>query len=33
MKSKQGFAQRVDSFEIAAYELGKDHWTEGFILD
>ncbi len=33
MKPKRGFAQQVDGFEISAYELGKDHWTEGFILD
>ena len=26
-----GFRDTPDAFEIAKYELNKDHWTEGFL--
>lgn len=26
-----GFRDRPESFEIARYSIGQDHWTEGFI--
>jgi hypothetical protein len=26
-----GFAEHPDGFEISAYEIGRDHWTEGFL--
>jgi len=30
--SKQpGFCERPDCFYVGEYELGKDHWTEGFV--
>jgi len=31
MKKKPGFAQKGGAFEIASYEVNKDHWPEGFI--
>jgi hypothetical protein len=31
LKDKRGFREYPDGFEIAEYEIGKDHWTEGFI--
>lgn len=31
LKSKAGFKDSPDGFEISEYVLGKDHWTEGFI--
>ncbi|GEM_PF-248116 len=30
LKSKNGFRDRPDAFEISEYELDKDNWTEGF---
>ena len=33
LKSKPGFLDFLQAFEIHSYELGKDHWTEGFIRD
>ena len=33
LKSKPGFLDFPQAFEIHSYELGKDHWTEGFIRD
>ena len=26
-----GFSEHLGGFEISAYEVGKDHWTEGFV--
>ena len=31
LKTKPGFSEEGGAFEIASYELNKDHWTEGFI--
>jgi hypothetical protein len=31
LKDKPGFVQ--EGFKVHAYELGRDHWTEGFIRD
>ena len=31
VKSQPGFCNRPNDFHISKYELGKDHWTEGFI--
>ena len=28
-----GFSSCPEGFEIAAYEVGKDHWTEGYITE
>lgn len=25
-----GFAENPDGFELSDYEVGQDHWTEGF---
>ncbi|MFP5237115.1 MAG: hypothetical protein ACLGSD_14535 [Acidobacteriota bacterium] len=33
LKLKPGFAEYPDCFEIHAYELGKDIWSEGFPLE
>jgi hypothetical protein len=30
MKAKPGFVDCPEGFQIHAYELGKDHWTEGY---
>jgi len=30
--SKQpGFAEHLEGFAIDEYQVGKDHWTEGFV--
>lgn len=29
---KPGFAEHPEGFEISPYELGRDHWTEGFVV-
>jgi homoserine kinase type II len=26
-----GFSSQPEGFEINAYEVGKDHWTEGYL--
>jgi hypothetical protein len=31
LKDKPGFSEAGGKFEIARYELNKDHWTEGLI--
>ena len=31
LRRQPGFAQQPDGFTIARYEIGKDHWTEGFV--
>jgi hypothetical protein len=28
-----GFAEHPKDFEICAYEVGVDHWTEGFVTE
>ena len=33
LKGKSGFADFPQGFQIARYEVNKDHWTEGFVLD
>lgn len=30
MRDKPGFKEKGGAFEIAGYELNKDHWTQGF---
>jgi hypothetical protein len=32
VKYKPGFSEKGGEFEIAPYELNKDHWTSGFVL-
>ena len=29
--SKPGFSAASDGFKIEEYEIGKDHWTEGYV--
>jgi hypothetical protein len=31
LKEQPGFIDYPDGFIIDRYELGKDHWTEGFV--
>jgi hypothetical protein len=33
LATKPGFVDEPAGFEICEYELNKDHWTEGFIVD
>ncbi len=33
LKSKPGFADFSQGFQVVPYELNKDHWTEGFVID
>ena len=33
VKNKRGFAENQDGFQICPYQLNRDHWTEGFIID
>jgi len=30
-RSLPGFAESPDGFHVGAYQLDKDHWTEGFV--
>ena len=29
LKLRRGFCDYLEGFEIAPYEIGKDHWDEG----
>ena len=31
LADKPGFREHPDGFVAERYELGKDHWTEGFV--
>ena len=33
LKDQKGFVDFPEGFQIHAYELNRDHWTEGFICD
>jgi hypothetical protein len=33
VKDQPGFRDYVAGFEVSAYEIDKDHWSEGFIRD
>ncbi len=33
LANERGFVDEPEGFEICEYELNKDHWTEGFIVD
>jgi hypothetical protein len=33
VKGQPGFAEFPQGFQIHRYELNRDHWTEGFIVD
>ena len=33
LKDKPGFVDATDGFQICPYEINRDHWTEGFIVD
>ena len=31
VRSQPGFRDSPEKFEVSRYEVGKDHWTEGYI--
>jgi homoserine kinase type II len=33
VKSQPGFVDYPEGFQIHAYQLDRDHWTSGFIID
>jgi hypothetical protein len=33
LRGRRGFSDSPQGFQIAPYELNKDHWTEGFVVD
>ncbi len=33
VSKKPGFVDHRTGFQIERYELGQDHWTEGFVRD
>jgi len=33
LKAKPGFADAPEGFQIHRYEVNRDGWTEGFIVD
>jgi len=33
VKDQPGFVEFQEGFQIHPYELNRDHWTEGFIVD
>ena len=32
IRSKPGFATFPEGFQVCPYELGRDHWTDGFVV-
>jgi len=33
LKDKPGFRDAPEGFTCQKYELNRDHWTEGFVID
>jgi len=33
IKNKPGFVAHPNGFEVSTYEIGKDHWMDGFGFD
>jgi hypothetical protein len=33
LRNKPGFASSPDRFQICPYELNRDHWIDGFVID
>ena len=31
LKSQPGFREHPDGFSTSEYQIGQDHWTEGFV--
>ena len=31
LSTQPGFKEYPNEFEVVEYEIGKDHWTEGFV--
>ena len=31
LKSQPGFREYLDGFTVSEYQIGQDHWTEGFV--
>ena len=32
VNQQPGFRDHPEGFEIAPYEIGEDHWTEGYVI-
>ena len=32
LSNKPGFSDNIDGFLIDAYELDRDHWTDGYVV-
>jgi hypothetical protein len=33
VKNKRGFREFQEGFQISPYQLNRDHWDEGFVID
>jgi hypothetical protein len=33
VKNKRGFGEFQEGFQIAPYQLNRDHWDEGFVIE
>jgi|GraSoiStandDraft_8_1057269.scaffolds.fasta_scaffold26126_2 hypothetical protein len=33
VKNKRGFAEFQHGFQISPYQLNRDHWEQGFVID
>ena len=33
LKDKRGFSLMPEGFQMVKYQLNKDHWTDGYIVD
>jgi homoserine kinase type II len=33
LRGKPGFSTFPDGFQVRPYELNRDHWIEGFVVD
>jgi homoserine kinase type II len=33
VKNERGFVEFQEGFQVHSYEINRDHWTEGFIVD
>jgi hypothetical protein len=33
VRNKRGFAEFQDGLQICPYQLDRDHWTEGFVVE
>ena len=33
LRNKPGFANFPDGLQVCPYELNRDHWSDGFVID